>query len=327
MQERLLSPRVVHFASEQVFWDCAGLTASETLPTGLPGVQETMWIAHKQSSSLFIPNPDETAREKIFGEWFFIVNAYTNCHFTFTSDKLIALAGIAEHLRDVLGYEYLSGIWRRQIELQLCWFVARKEPLVTRNRIAPSWSWASVDGLTEMLSQHCYHASFPKYLLAAVTDAAVEQISSPRGSVYAGHITLRCFLNRVSIEAIHPDQRDKCVCARLIGAGAEYAKRVDVDTSDVIDVESLFLVPMFEVSSRHIMKRNCLYSEMRALLLRVVDEPTGTYERCGHVILEASNFPTGTFDESWMILTTAKGKRELPCIDYNEGTGHLIKIV
>ncbi|KAI1162109.1 HET-domain-containing protein [Nemania serpens] len=328
MQERVLSPRVVHFAAGQVFWDCAGLTASEGVPGGLVAPGKAMWIGYKQSSSLFIPDPDEAVREEIFGEWSFIVNAYTNCQFTFNSDKLIALAGIAEHLHHVLGYEYLAGLWSRQMELQLCWFVARKEPPATRNHIAPSWSWASVDGLAEMLAPHCYHANFPKNLLATVTDTAVtQQMQGERGDGYVGHITVRCFLNRVTLEAEHPDRLDKCTCARLTGAGAEYARRVDVDMAGVIGAEGLFLAPMFEVPKRHIMRRNCQYSEIRALLLRVVDEAAGKFERCGHVMLEASNFPTGTFDKTWLDLITAEGKAELPCVEYDNKTGHLIQII
>ncbi|KAI1110430.1 HET-domain-containing protein [Nemania sp. NC0429] len=316
MQERVLSPRVVHFAAGQVFWDCAGLTASEAVPGGLRTPGKAMWIGYKQSSSLFIPDPDEAVREAIFGEWAFI---------------LIALAGIAEHLHSVLGYEYLSGLWSRQLELQLCWFIARKEPPATRNRVAPSWSWASVDGLAEMLAPHCYHASFPKNLLATVTDAAVTRQQplqgSQRGDGYVGHVTVRCFLNRVAVEAEYPDRLDKCVYARLAGAGAEYAQRVDVDTADVIGAEDLFLAPIFEVPKRHIMRRNCQYSEIRALLLRVVDEAAGKFERCGHVMLEASNFPMGVFGKTWLDLTTAEGKAGFPCVEYDGKAGHLIQII
>ncbi|KAJ2987847.1 hypothetical protein NUW58_g4286 [Xylaria curta] len=310
MQERLLSPRAVHFAKEQIFWDCAGLTASETLPRGLPLVPGAMWIEKKQFSSLFIQGPEEAERGKDIRR------------------VLIALEGIAEHLRNVLGYEYLAGLWRRQIELQLCWFVARTEPPVTRNHIAPSWSWASVDGLVEMLSGHVYRDGFPKNLLAAVTDAVVEQVQGQRGSIYVGHVKMRCFLNPTGIKkAVHPDHGDNCACLQLTGAGAEYAQRVIVDTSDVIGAEGLFLVPMFDVPSYHLMKRNCQYSEMRAMLLKIVDERTGKFERCGHVMLQSSNFPSGKFPDGRVALTTAEAKAELPCIEYDKETGHLIKIV
>ena len=36
LQERLLSPRTVHFCKEQTFWECSGLEACESLPTGFP---------------------------------------------------------------------------------------------------------------------------------------------------------------------------------------------------------------------------------------------------------------------------------------------------
>ncbi|RYP70250.1 hypothetical protein DL771_005553 [Monosporascus sp. 5C6A] len=36
VQERLLSPRTVHFGAEQVFWECPELAACESFPAGLP---------------------------------------------------------------------------------------------------------------------------------------------------------------------------------------------------------------------------------------------------------------------------------------------------
>jgi len=35
-QERMLSPRILHYSAKQLFWDCAEKTACESLPAGLP---------------------------------------------------------------------------------------------------------------------------------------------------------------------------------------------------------------------------------------------------------------------------------------------------
>lgn len=36
LQERLLSPAVIHFGKSQIAWDCKGFDACETFPHGLP---------------------------------------------------------------------------------------------------------------------------------------------------------------------------------------------------------------------------------------------------------------------------------------------------
>jgi hypothetical protein len=36
LQERLLSPRVLYFADDQLYWECCELDASESFPTGIP---------------------------------------------------------------------------------------------------------------------------------------------------------------------------------------------------------------------------------------------------------------------------------------------------
>lgn len=59
---------------------------------------------------------------------------------------------MARAVFDITGDDYLSGIWRADIELYLCWHV--DGPRVTQKRpdrqdpdwTAPSWSWASIDG-------------------------------------------------------------------------------------------------------------------------------------------------------------------------------------
>jgi hypothetical protein len=35
MQERMLSPRLIHYSSRQLFWECNTKTASESFPEGL----------------------------------------------------------------------------------------------------------------------------------------------------------------------------------------------------------------------------------------------------------------------------------------------------
>ncbi|KAH7139654.1 heterokaryon incompatibility protein-domain-containing protein, partial [Dactylonectria estremocensis] len=151
-QERMLSPRIIHFASDQVFWDCAHLTACESLPRGtsvwLTSSRTQMRMGCKQGSH-FLTASDSL--DQGLGQWARIVNAYSACSLTQIGDKLIAVAGLAEHMRGEMGIEYCAGLWRSRMEIQLAWFVKDVQPGANaRNELAPSWSWVSINGAVDM---------------------------------------------------------------------------------------------------------------------------------------------------------------------------------
>ncbi|KAJ4987408.1 heterokaryon incompatibility protein [Stagonosporopsis vannaccii] len=153
-QERMLAPRILHFARSQVFWDCPSLSACEALPAGLPRPMDKIagpdrhWRGRLQESgdSHDLAGPND---QPLSVYWQTAVRNYTSCDLTQRSDKLIALWGIAKLIKDDMGVEYGEGLWEDNLEDQLAWRVAEcklKERPVTKKRKIPSWSWASMDG-------------------------------------------------------------------------------------------------------------------------------------------------------------------------------------
>lgn len=85
--------------------------------------------------------------------WWAIVNEYTMRDLTYPSDKLLAIRGLAVHLYDQYlrteaETQYVMGLWTNKMAVGLLWYVDlgsdRKRPQTYR---APSWSWASVEGI------------------------------------------------------------------------------------------------------------------------------------------------------------------------------------
>ncbi|KAJ8112154.1 hypothetical protein OPT61_g5416 [Boeremia exigua] len=153
-QERMLSPRILHFTKNQIFWDCPSLSACEALPAGLPRSIDTVsgpdrhWRGRLQEpgGSHDLAGPND---QPLSVYWQTAVRNYTSCNLTQRSDKLIALWGIAKLIKDDMGVEYGEGLWEDNLEDQLSWRVAEcklKERPVTEKRKIPSWSWASMDG-------------------------------------------------------------------------------------------------------------------------------------------------------------------------------------
>lgn len=67
VQERVLSPCIIHFGKEQLFWECSELKASEVFPNGFNYQMMTgagLNIGHLQSARLFTAENDESGTRK-----------------------------------------------------------------------------------------------------------------------------------------------------------------------------------------------------------------------------------------------------------------------
>jgi hypothetical protein len=74
-----------------------------------------------------------------------VVHLYTKCELTMARDKLVAISGIARLFKSKMKGSYVAGMWRKDLELQLCWSIDKNEGVEKPigNYVAPSWSWAS----------------------------------------------------------------------------------------------------------------------------------------------------------------------------------------
>ncbi|KAK4198693.1 heterokaryon incompatibility protein-domain-containing protein [Triangularia verruculosa] len=115
-QERMLSPRVLHFSRTQVMWDCATISAAEVLPAGLPLPLDTVAATerHWRERLLLMSEEGEdlaaslvgTADNSLAGFWKAAVRNYTRCLLTnYSQDRLKAFWGVAKLIRDGLRQE------------------------------------------------------------------------------------------------------------------------------------------------------------------------------------------------------------------------------
>ena len=156
-QERVLSPRTINFTSTQVIWECrneylfedripwrATKAGSRPLSSVLrPRLEDFT------KSSLTLFGHDEKAAH-IANYWYLHVVAkqYTIRAFTKPSDRLIALAGIANVYKHLSKDRYVAGLWESSLAAGLGWFKSLSQPTrpgpPTGSRW-PTWSWASHD--------------------------------------------------------------------------------------------------------------------------------------------------------------------------------------
>ncbi|KAH7066876.1 hypothetical protein BKA63DRAFT_425637 [Paraphoma chrysanthemicola] len=213
IQERFLSPRVLHFTSDQMFWECSDKYACETFPKGMPQVygfafQPYRLLEEKQRAEY----PSMLDNRRVWGR---MCEDYSAARLTFTSDKLIAFSGMAKDFHSRQPSDtYLAGMWKSDFVHSLVWSVraldgrpfqpngSREEyadPYITASSPlsyrAPSWSWISKDcsifwskirnnsrALIEILNAH----------------ADLVNDDDPTGDIQGGFFTARGFLRRAS---------------------------------------------------------------------------------------------------------------------------------
>ncbi|KAG8528312.1 uncharacterized protein KY384_007229 [Bacidia gigantensis] len=199
VQERLLSRRVLHFGAQQVYWECLELDACETCPMGLPKALEELQ-RFKGIGSACVRSLQSRKYDILYGKWECIVSAYTQSNLTRSTDKVIALAGIAAEMALIWKDEYLAGLWRSCLPEQLLWKVSLESAGTGKDSYArrasypraPSWSWLSIDGPVDVDSSH------GRPVLIEIIRAEAQ---CPTNAVFTGSISLRGVLTEAFCEA------------------------------------------------------------------------------------------------------------------------------
>lgn len=111
LQERLLSPRTIHF-TQFPFLECREDLVCEIYRS-------------KTSSTRFkwISTPSRTMEN--IGEWGSVIYDYSRCKLTKPTDRLIALSGIAKRMSALSKGHYIAGLWTDHLLDGLLWHVAK----------------------------------------------------------------------------------------------------------------------------------------------------------------------------------------------------------
>ncbi|KFY00787.1 hypothetical protein V490_01205 [Pseudogymnoascus sp. VKM F-3557] len=152
LQETFLPSRMIHFLPDEVTWRCNVLSRCECQLPPHP------IIGHRP---LDIAQPREISKRNLKEFWREVIEQYTQRDFTFHSDRLTAMAGMASYIGvrrpDI---EYCAGLWSDELPSTLLWVVNREINFGRmwgngshRNTpsVAPTWSWGSVTGRVEFL--------------------------------------------------------------------------------------------------------------------------------------------------------------------------------
>lgn len=115
LQERELSPRILHYGASQVIWECRTMKATEGWPT------ENMPEEHPKSSTRILDSIKGLDKHSIYNLWHQAVTDYTSRKLTREEDTLPALAGLARIVSKYIDGEYFAGLWASDLRRGLGW--------------------------------------------------------------------------------------------------------------------------------------------------------------------------------------------------------------
>jgi hypothetical protein len=142
VQERILAPRVLHFADQGMIWECC-----EGVGTGLrPRIQ------NRVATSYPPPLPGALAfsgnsRSDLIRIWHRALNSYSRSELTMPhKDKLVALQGISKRVAELLQDTLFFGFLSCRMPYALCWrprgYTSMSPPGDLENDTFPSWYFA-----------------------------------------------------------------------------------------------------------------------------------------------------------------------------------------
>ncbi|KAK4183094.1 heterokaryon incompatibility protein-domain-containing protein [Podospora australis] len=151
-QEQYLSPRMLYFTGNQVFWECIqGGRRCEGFPNGISpyaGILRQngrVWNLKQQLQRLQDNGGFTDMSTRV---WCDLVTVYSRCDLTNPEDRLPAFAGLAKFFAEKVGDDYVAGHWKSRLLRDLCWtrddIEAVTKPQASHMRRIASWSWASI---------------------------------------------------------------------------------------------------------------------------------------------------------------------------------------
>ena len=181
VQERFLAPRVLHFASDRIFWGCTESSvveesSPERFQDSCPEYISILQWPFDLSDVLHEPAAKtQLVSDPMWALWQEMVNEYTRCDLSFPDkDIFVALAGVAERFGGYYDDQYIAGSFLQHLPFDLLWQNKGERSEIYR---APSWSWASIDGQVQFAIGDCPYCDECCNRFATVKDTLVELVN------------------------------------------------------------------------------------------------------------------------------------------------------
>lgn len=177
LQERLMSTRVLHFTASELAWECRTSAACEC---GHLDALATPKLRYDKSSL------DHMSAEERAQAWDDLaLETYQSRLLTKETDRFSALSGMAQQFQTEELGDFVAGLWSNYALSMLLWEVKSwKKPSCY---VAPSWSWASVQGRL-MRTDKIVHNRLFRAKIVNINRTLSSQ--DPYGAIKAASVTM-----------------------------------------------------------------------------------------------------------------------------------------
>jgi hypothetical protein len=208
LQERILSPRVLDFASLHLAWICPSVKDSDGYTDGWrksldknPRMQDLSHPIFEQkfeNEEAMVRASRQYQSRKVIDHWRFLLMAYTTRDLSIPMDRAWAISGIADKFGSVFKDQYLAGLWKFAFPFDLLWCRAPFSSRFPRPKEyqGPSWSWTSVECPVSYLDVLPLEHGENDRLKVLDCTAELQNQHAPYGAVQSAHITVEARLLR-----------------------------------------------------------------------------------------------------------------------------------
>ena len=283
-QEWVLSKRLIHFCKDQVRWECYCFAASEVNPRGVDELDYNYYGLTSKSAVVELGKDAESD----LALWERIRVDYSEKALTKVTDKLAAFSGIARMVHKVLRLpedNYLAGLWKQELLQELLWerYENERQPYHPDLYVAPTWSWASLNGpFWHLDSGHRLESHWRVNIL----ETRISPVDDAFGPVKSGSLIVQCSLCDVTVTRrmpsdSNPRQHDWNI-STINGVSVTCGCSVSLDhlPPAVLALPSS-LSYRFMPMKYGFDKKELRYTEVTGLLLHMTQRVRGQYYRVG----------------------------------------------
>lgn len=190
LQERLLSPRKLHYGKDRIFWECRRYSEPQ-LSSSINCPWDLVVIANAFVCGNLAPE-----------HWYYLVEHYSARGVTRLTDRLKAISGMARAYHKSLGEEFLAGLLKHDLHYGLSWQVRADAPGHRSIQAQfPTWSWASIEVEVTYGSPR---SSYDEEQAFEVISTNGPPLDDPYDSAPGMYLKLRGYLQRTKLRSEVP---------------------------------------------------------------------------------------------------------------------------
>ncbi|KAF2130270.1 HET-domain-containing protein [Dothidotthia symphoricarpi CBS 119687] len=301
-QELLLSPRVLHFSSIDMVFQCDTHTVFESTSVTCYG-----WNNHDGKRLVY--GTTQHSRSTDYDKWLKIVQDYSEKKLTYETDMFPALSGIAHIVQSRTNDEYVAGLWKGDLVAGLLW--SKNQWLygpvqLSTQYLTPTWSWASSNHVDT------FNTRRRKYLKLDILHAeAVPSTTNPFGEISSASLIVSGPLKRTMICDLR-EIPDDCVQLTSVG-GSKIRFAFDIGQHKVPDLDEVWCLDCTVNKEDDIpenIHHGLTWFNAHGLVLEQVSEKKQVYKRIG--VFEVFGVDVGTGgDTDWHRTGWSKTRLEI----------------